>query len=53
MQVHASDKKEFWARQIKVMFTITQVSSRDEGQSHISRSPATVFGVQSYRKIIM
>ena len=52
-QIHASDKEEFWARLIKVMFTITRVSSRDESHARISRSPPTVFGAQSYRNIIL
>ena len=51
MQVHASNKEEFWARWIQAMFTITRVSSGDEGHARISRSPPTVFGVQSYRNI--
>ena len=36
-----------------IVFTITRVSSRDEGHARISRSLLTVFGVQSYRNIIM
>ena len=52
MQIHASDKEEFWARLVKFVFTITRVSLRDESHARISRSPPTVFGVQSYRNII-
>ena len=54
-RIHASNKEESWARLIKVMFTIiiTRVSSRDESHACISRSPRTVFSVQSFCNIIM